>query len=262
MDQPTQPIVTPTPSPVPTPAPSSPKKWWLIGGIVAAVLVLLGLGAWWWSASQQDAYVKGASAYEQNLKSAFNFYKNSTDTEKQRNDIQNKFDAALASRPQEPNLLGIPLPAPSATKERIAQLTEPFRAMRDGFVDLHDFNAFADKALTVLDSLGPPVYDLKGNQAKYKEAASKLRALKGPGGVSDFKSQKAEALEKLAAAMAAADSHTDPQSYSSAMAEIDSLAPEVTAKTAVGELQKIYRTYYDGLAKEYEATAEVLGVEG
>ncbi|HVI69422.1 MAG TPA: hypothetical protein VM581_03095 [Magnetospirillaceae bacterium] len=268
MEQTPNPPTTPSPvlqPSIPTQTPS--KKGLLIGGIIAGALVLLGGLGWWLTVGTGDAYAKGAVTYEANLKDAFLFYKNSTDTQKQMKDIKDKFDAALASRPKEPTILGIPLPAPAATKERLEEITVPFAAMRESFVEYHAFNTFADKALGLLDEMEhkDPLVDIHENEAAFNKAASDLRALAGPDGVTEFKNKKADVLAGIATQIGKAEAAfdtVDGPAYQAAEAEIKKLLLEINVDTAVDELKKIYRGYYDDLSETYEKAAEVLGVQG
>ena len=252
---------------MPTPQPTPPKaKKGLIIGIIAGVLVLLGGLSWWLAASSQDTYVKGAATYEQKLKDAFNKYKNSTDVESEVTVLGNTFDAALEAKPVEPNLLGIPLGAPASTKQRVDTITTSFKAMRDGFVDLHGFNDFASKFLDRLDAIQRlAVFDYDKTIEAYNKAAEDVLAIKGPAGVDSFKTQTADALKAIATETQkskTAYNNLAQAEYQAAEAEIAKLKSQISVDTAVDELQKIYRGYYDTLSKDYEATAQALGIQG
>lgn len=268
MDQTPQVQDVPQPTlPVSPQPPATSKKGLLIGGIIAAVLVLLGGLGWWLVVSAQEAYPKNAVTYEDNLEEAFLFYKNATDTSKQKDQIRDKFDAALASRPQEPNVLGIPLSAPPATKERLDAISEPFTAMRDSFVEFHTFNTFADKTLTILDDMERvvPLADIHENEAVFNKAADDIRALECPDGETIFKEEKAKVLSDIAIQVGKAETAyaaIDTAAYNAAQAEIKALQQKITVDGTFTELQKIYRGYYDDLSAKYDAAAEALGIEG
>lgn len=255
--------------PIPPQAPvvqQPSKKGWLIGGIVAAALVLVGGLGWWLTTSAQAAYVKAAAAYEQNLKDAFVFYKNAEDTEDRVNTVKDKFDTALASRPKEPNLVGIPLPAPNVTKDRVAEISTSFTTLRDAFADFHAFNGFADECLTLLEGLEPdPLIDIHANEAVFNKAADDMRALEGPDGVADFRQQKADVLAAIATQVAKAEAAIaaiDNAGYKAAENEIEELLPEVQVSVATDELKVLYRPYYDGLSDAYDDAAKTLNVDG
>lgn len=259
---PSQPVA---PMSQPGQLPGKSKKG-LIIGIIAGALVVLGALGWWFYTSSQDAYSRGAASYEQKLKEAFNRYKNSKNVEAETKLIRNTFDAALEAKPQEPNLLGIPLGAPAATKQRIDTITTSFKAMRDGFVDLHDFNDFASACLKKLDEIQRlAVFDYDATIKAYNKAAEDILAIKGPAGVNDFKTQKADTLKSIATETEkskTAYNNLAQHEYEAAEAEITRLKSLITVDTAIQELQKIYRNYYDTLSKDYETTAQLLGING
>lgn len=251
--------------PVQAPVQPASKKGWIIGGIIAGALVIIGGLGWWLATNAQDAYVKGAAAYEQNLKDAFTFYKNAEDTEDRVDTVKDKFDAALASRPKEPNLVGIPLPVPSTTKERVEEVSTSFTTLRDAFVDFHAFNGFADKCLTLLDGLEPdPLIDIHNNEAVFNQAAEDMRALEGPDGIADFRREKADALAAIATQVGKAEAAIaaiDNAGYKAAQDEIKRLQPQVRPDTAVDELKVLYRPFYDGLSAAYDDVANTLNIE-
>ncbi len=243
------------------------KNGWLIGGIIAGALVLLGGLGWWLAVSAQDAYVKGAETYEANLKQAFLFYKNSTDTQNHVDEIKAQFNTALDSKPNEPTLLGFALGVPTATKDRLNKITTPFAAMRDAFVDYHAFNTFAENALILLDTMAQagPLLDIHANEAVYNKAAADLRGLAGPSGVTDFKNKKADALAAIATEVGKAEAaiaKIDTAGYKAAEANIATLLKQISTDNAGQELQEIYRIYYGDLSDTYDKAAKALGVEG
>lgn len=255
----------PLPSAPQQPAPR--KKTGLIIGVVAGIVVLLGGLIWWFMASSQDAYVKAADAYEQKLVDAFNRYKNSEDIENEVDEVKQAFDTALAARPAEPNLLGLPLGSPSATRDRVATITTEFTKMRDGFVDLHEFNDFAGSALDILDDLSriTPLIEFDENITAFNKAADDIAALKGPSGINEFKQQKADVMREIAAEIEkgkVAYKNAAAADYSAADNAIKGLLPQLDVDAAIDELQKIYRTYYDSLSDQYEKVAKLLGIKG
>lgn len=264
MDQ--SPEVQSIPPPQPSVMSPPPKKGLIIGGIAAATLVLLGGLGWWLAANAQDAYVKAAATYEEKLKEAFIFYKDAEDTEDRVNAVKDKFDTALASRPKEPNILGIPLPAPSTTKDRVAEISASFTNLRDAFVGFHAFNEFADKCLSLLEELEPdPLIDIHNNESVFSQAADSMRAIEGPDGVADFRQQKADALAAIATQVGKAEAAIaaiDNAGYKAAQDEIKKLQPQVNVSAVIAELKVLYRAYYDGLSGAYDDTAKTLGIEG
>ncbi len=268
MDQSHDTQAVPTQQPVQVPAPVQPpvKKGWIISGIIAGALVILGGSGWWLATSAQDAYVKAAAVYEQNLKDAFTFYKDVEDTEDRVDTVKDKFDSALASRPKEPNFIGIPLPAPGATKEHIEEISTSFTTLRDAFVDFHAFNGFADKSLILLDGLEQdPLIDIHNNEAVFNQAAEDMRALEGPDSIADFRRQKADVLAAIATQVGKAEAAIaviDNAGYMAAEDEIKKLQPHVNANTVVDELKVLYRPFYDDLSAAYDDTARILDIEG
>lgn len=264
MEQTPQPVISPSPQLTETSS-ARPKKWWIIG-IIAGLVVLIAGFIWWLAANQQDTYLKNAALYEQNLKDAVEYYQEAADSDDRVSAVKDKFDDALTSRPKEPSLLGMALPVPAATKERLEAITAPFTEMRNAFVEYDDFNFFAEEVLELIHDLGPAILDLQENQTVFNEAAEKLRGLKASSAATDFKNEKAKVLEAIAVLVGKAREAVDATPYNftgyeAAVDEIDVLEAKIDRRVLVDELKGIHRKLYDSLSQKYDAAATALGVE-
>lgn len=131
------PQYTPQPMTGQTPAGdgSAKKKLWvIIGGVVAALLLVFGL-VWWLGQGAKDTYNKDAAAYKQDIKAARDAMNEALDSQnisgsdaKARplfEEHGKKIEELVAKAPKAPKVLGfIPAPVSGATKNEVAALSK------------------------------------------------------------------------------------------------------------------------------------------
>lgn len=270
-----QPITTDGSSYVPQPIAGQPmpyksgsKKNMLVIVVVAlaAVLLLAGVGGWWRMQSLSKQYPTSVQAYEKQAKTAFVYYRDSTDVEAHVNDITGKFDAALAAKPAQPKFLGLTVSVKAADKQRVDQLTTALTNLKIAFAELHALNAYAHDTLAIMgNSTGSidSVDGLKTMKPVFEKAVTDLQALKPPKKAEAFHAAKVRAYQTLVTDVStalAADSKGNGLDYTVAVLTLSNDVKAASANTAAKELNAIYDEYYGNLIKHYSALADLLHI--
>lgn len=186
-----QPIL-PAPATVP-PKPANKTALIMIATAVA-VLLFIGVSLWLWSGAAKSDFTKSTATYLQKAKEAYDYYRDTEKPSSHVDDIIAKFDAAIATKPQVPQVLGV-APADAGDVEKVNTITTQLTNLREDFSAYHQYEAYGQAVLKIMGTSTASIStidDLRAAKPLFSQAATKLQALGTPKGAGTFQS----ALEK------------------------------------------------------------------
>jgi hypothetical protein len=245
------------------PKPKSKKLLFIIIG-VAVALIIAG-GVWFWANNAANQFVSAVPGYESRTKEAHDYFMSLKDRLTHGKDINDKFNQAIASAPQEPKLLGLSL-VPADKSKRVNDLTSAMQKFKTAYVNAADVTTYSEGAITEIASVTGvlnSVDAMKAIMPKLQQAKAAIAALQPPEPVKQF---HADLLAKYDTAIKdtgdaiTAYEASDGTAYSQS---VNKLAPDFKAlsvNAARDELSKIFDANYGQADTALGELQQLLGI--